>query len=41
MFLLIKKVKKIFKKKSNEITEELILNHPDFRKHYEQILGYI
>ncbi|ALH23053.1 hypothetical protein ceV_147 [Chrysochromulina ericina virus CeV-01B] len=36
-----KKSKKIFKKKSNEVTEELILNHPDFRKDYEQILGYI
>jgi len=36
-----KKSKKIFKKKSNEITEKRILNHSDFRKDYEKILGYI
>lgn len=35
------KSKKKFKKKSNEITEKRILNHSDFRKHYEKILGYI
>ena len=30
-----------FEKKSNEITEKRILNHSDFRKDYEKILGYI
>ena len=36
-----KNSKNIFKKKSNKITEKRILNHPDFRKHYEKFLGYI
>ena len=30
-----------YKVKPNEIDEKCILNHPDFRKHYENILGYI